>query len=265
MNWNTDVIKKAYAFLNLERRMVGVKLIYDQAEYESFPCIEPKIPLYYCQAVHAAAAGNSVKLTKETSGCPGSSRALGFVSPADGYYIGESGERLGLYEDRNVSCRVANNLAICTRPLFGVAIRPLEEFDTAPDVVLAFVNTREAMRIVQGYTCVYGLSDSFCMSGNQAICVECTTYPYLRQRINLSMFCGGTRHQAQWKDGEVAIGIPAAMFSGVVQGLEHTVNAIERNKRKAEIQQTLDKEGLLDFEIQFGHTYFLKNDVSPRG
>ncbi|MEA4920158.1 MAG: DUF169 domain-containing protein [Clostridiaceae bacterium] len=264
MNWDTDVVKKAYACLQLERRMVGVKLIYNQAEYESLPCIEPKTPLYYCQAVHAAASGHSIKLTKETSGCPGSSRALGFTLPAENYYTGAAGENLGLYADREVARQVASDLAICTRPLLGIAIRPLEEFDTAPDVVLVFVNTREAMRILQGYTCVYGLSDSFCMSGNQAVCVECTTYPFLRQRINLSMFCAGTRHKAQWNDGEAAFGIPAAMFSGVVQGLEYTVNAIERNKRKAEIEQTLDSAGLLDFEIEFGHTYFLKNDVSPR-
>ena len=91
---------------------------------------------------------------------------------------------LGLYENQQVAKSVALKFAILNRPLYGIVIMPLECFEEEPDVVLFITNTREAMRIVQGYTCTYGLQNNFCMSGNQAVCVECTNYPYINQCIN---------------------------------------------------------------------------------
>lgn len=259
-----NITKKAYALLELDRRIVGVQFIYEKGEFDRIDAIEPVRPMYYCQAVAAASRGNRVKLTKETSGCSGSSRALGFVPPAPGYYTGESGLSLGLYENQQVAKSVALQFAVMGRPLYGIAVMPLECFEEEPDVVLFITNTREAMRIVQGYTCTYGLQQNFCMSGNQAVCVECTTYPYRNQCINLSVFCAGTRYRAGWKESEVAIGVAYSKFAGLVRGIQNTVNAIERNRRKAEIERDLRREGLFDLEIQYGRTYFLKNDLSSK-
>lgn len=264
MRPDKSVVQKAYAFLALERRIVGVKLLYQEDEYRAIAGVGPKTPIAYCQAIRAATAGNSVKLVRENSGCAGSSRALGFVPPAAAYYTGEAGMRLGLYANQNVARSVASTLSICHRSLYGVAVKPLEDFEVEPDVVMLITNTREAMRVLQGYTHVYGMQRNFCMTGNQAICVECTSYPYLQQSINLSMLCSGTRHKAAWQDGELAIGIPYAQFAGVVQGLQGTVNAIERNQRKAEIEVALRAEDLLDMEVEYGKTYFLANDTSSK-
>lgn len=257
-------VKKAYAFLALDRQIVGVKLIYDPSEYDRIAATEPKAPISYCQAVRAATAGNPVKFTKELSGCAGSSRALGFVPPAETYYTGESSYKLGLYADLETAGYVANNVRICTLPLYGVAVKPLEQFEVAPDVVIIVANTREAMRVMQGYTGVYGLQQEFNITGNQAICMECTTYPLIKRCINLSMLCSGTRHKAGWKDSEVAIGLPYCLFGGVVQGLQVTVNAIERNHRKAEIEKALHKNNIYSVNIEYGRTYFLANDTSPK-
>lgn len=264
MNKHDETVKKAYALLNLKRRIVGVQFIYEKEKYDSVRAIEPIRPMYYCQAVCAACAGNAIKLTRDSSGCRGSSRALGFVSPASEYYTGEAGLSLGLYENCEVACSVARKLAIMHRPLYGISVMPVEMFESAPDVVLMVADTREAMRIVQGYTCTYGLHDRFCMSGNQAICVECTTYPYINQCLNLSVLCAGTRFRTDWKNDEVAVGIPYSKFEGLVKGIENTVNAIERNHRKAEIEAALREEGLFHMNLEYGHTYFLKNDMSPK-
>lgn len=258
------VMKKAYALLQLERRIAGIKFVYDKETFDRFDAIEPQKPMYYCQAVHAASAGHGIKLTKETSGCAGSTRALGFAAPQPEYYEGISGMRLGLYSDQTVAKSVALRLDIMNRPLYGIVAMPLEEFTEEPDTVMLFANTREAMRIMQGYTAVYGLHDRICMSGNQAVCVECTTYPYLNQCLNLSMLCAGTRFRADWKDTEVAVGLPFGKLEGLVKGLQDTVNAIERNPRKQQIENTLREDGLFDMEIRYGRTYFLAEDRSPR-
>lgn len=264
MRPDKSIAQKAYAFLALDRHIVGVKFLYQEDEYQAINGVEPKAPIAYCQAVKAATAGNSVKLVSTTSGCAGSSRALGFVQPTEAYYTGEHGMKLGLYANQGVARSVANQQSICTRPLYGLAIKPLEDFEVEPDVVLLVTNTREAMRVLQGYTYMYGMHKTFCLTGNQAVCVECTTYPYLQQSINLSMLCSGTRHNVGWRDSELAIGMPYKQFIGTVQGLQGTVNAIERNARKAEIEKTLRADDLLDMEVAYGKTYFLANDTSPR-
>lgn len=261
---HTAIVKKAYALLQLERRMVGIRFVYDKETFDSFDAREPQKPMYYCQAVHAASAGHGIKLTKATSGCAGSTRALGFTAPQPEYYEGSSGMRLGLYSSQSVAKSVALRLDIMNQPLYGIVVMPLEEFLSPPDTVMLFTNTREAMRVMQGYTAVYGLHDRICMSGNQAVCVECTTYPYLNQCLNLSMLCAGTRFRADWKDTEVAIGLPYGKLEGLVEGLQGTVNAIERNARKQQIENKLRTDGLFDMEIEYGHTYFLTEDHSPR-
>jgi len=257
-------IKKIYAFLDLERQIVGVKLIYDKSEYDSILINEPKSPISYCQAVRAATAGNGLKFTKELSGCAGSSRALGFVPPNEDYYTGESSYKMGLYTDIDIAKQVANQVCICSRPLYGIVVRPLERFESEPDVVLMIANTREAMRVMQAYTCVYGVQQEFNITGNQAICMECTAYPLIKNCINISMLCSGTRYKAQWKDGEVAIGFPYALLKGIVSGLQTTVNPIEQNHRKAEIEQSLQKDNISDVKVEYGRTYFLANDRTSK-
>lgn len=261
---NIAAVKKAYALLQLERKLVGIKFIYDKETYDSFDVYEPLKPMYYCQAVHAASAGHSIKLTKHLSGCPGSTRALGFTTAQAEYYNGTSGMNLGLYCTKETAKSVALQLNIMNQPLYGIIIMPLEKYSEAPDTVMIFANTREAMRIMQGYTAVYGLHDKICMSGNQAICVECTTYPYINQCLNISMLCAGTRFHANWKEYETAIGLPYNKFVGLIQGIQYTVNAIERNQRKYEIETQLKKAELFDMNLQYNHTYFLANDTSHR-
>ena len=60
------------------------------------------------------------------------------------------------------------------------------------------------------------------------------------------------------------MGVAYSRFDGLVHGIEGTVNAIERNRRKAQIERDLSRDGLLDIDIRYGQTYFLKNDQSPK-
>ncbi len=264
MENRSDAVKKAYALLQLKRRIIGIKLVYDKKTFDSFDALEPQKPMYYCQAVHGAGAGNRLKLTKATSGCGGSSRALGFAPANADYYCGESGMGLGLYQNIETARSVALRLDMLRHEPYGVVIMPLECFETAPDVVMLFSNTREAMRVLQGYTAVYGYHDHYYMCGNQAVCVEATTYPYINDCLNLSMLCAGTRFRAGWKDDEAAMGLPYSKFEGLVEGLLLTVDAIEQNRRKYQIETALKREGLSDRDFRYGSTYFLKEDTSPK-
>ena len=56
MENRSDAVKKAYALLQLKRRIIGIKLVYDKKTFDSFDALEPQKPMYYCQAVHGAGA-----------------------------------------------------------------------------------------------------------------------------------------------------------------------------------------------------------------
>ena len=76
-------------------------------------------------------------------------------------------------------------------------------YDEEPDVVLVVTNSYNGMRIVQGYTHVFGYNTSFKIAGNQAICSECTAFPFESNDINVSLLCSGTRYKAKWGDEEI--------------------------------------------------------------
>ncbi len=132
---------------------------------------------------------------------------------------------------------------------------PLRGFEE-PDVVLFITNTREAMRIVQGYTCTYGLQNNFCMSGNQAVCGVHPITLYINQCINLSVFCAGTSRTGQiGRRVRSPLGLAYSKFAGLGE-YKNTVNAIERNRRKAEIERDLRRDSLYDLDIQYGAPTF---------
>lgn len=254
-----DTITRKYeALIESGRKLVGVKIVKSREEFEEYDAIRVAAPITYCVAVKSATLGHSIKFTADTSGCGGSTRALGLEPPTEDFFNGKSGCSLGLYSDEKISADVAVRMKLCTPDAYGVVVKPLDLFEKEPDVVLAVVNTRNAMRIIQGYSYFYGMQENFCMSGNQAVCVEATAIPYLTGDINVSVFCSGTRFLAGWKDHEVVVGIPYARLGTVVEGIRMTVNAVEPDERKSVIASKLEDLGYSRDEIIFGDTYYLR-------
>lgn len=257
-------VKKAEALLTLERKIVGVKLVYSKEEFDSFDAVEAVAPIPYCVAVKSASLGHAIKFTEKTSGCRGSSRALGLTAPAKSFYDGSDGCRLGLYKNEKISSGVAEKMMLCRPKAYGVIVKPLETFESSPDVVLIITDTRNCMRMIQGYTYMYGMQDKFCMTGNQAVCVEGTAVPFCTGAMNVSMFCSGTRFLAKWKDYELVAGIPFEKFSYTVEGVRLTVNAVEPDDRKEIIADGLEDLGYPRDEILFGDTYYLRLEREKR-
>lgn len=251
-----EIAERLHVLLDLERNAVGVKLVYSEEEYSQYEGRELIRPLSYCVAVKSASCGHSIKMTRKMGGCFGGNRALGLSVCNPEFRDGTGGYSLGLYESPEAAAKVAASVFICPPDTYGIIVKPLLEFEREPDVVLLITNTREAMRILQGYTYTYGLSKGIAMSGNQAVCVEATVTPLFTKELNVSMFCSGTRYKACWKDSEVITGIPAEKAEGVVRGLTGTINAIEMDERKREIEEGLLALGDSDIEIDYGKTYF---------
>ncbi|WP_458862748.1 DUF169 domain-containing protein [Acidaminobacterium chupaoyuni] len=250
-----DSVEKLYCALELKRRAVAVKLLRTEEEYESADAIALQKPINYCQMVAAATNGNRIKAKSESFKCRSGARVLGIdpSDPKNGH--GENWARLKLYENAELSRNIREELVYLKEPAFGVLLSPIEQATETPDVVLIAANPYNAMRITQGYAYHYGMPKSVNMIGNQAVCLECTARPHALQDMNISLLCIGTRHRAGWADDEMAVGIPAAQFAKVVDGLMNTLNQMENDHNKAVIEKKLKAKNIV-FPIRYGYNYY---------
>ncbi len=253
-----QTVIKANCALELGRRIVGVKFLFSEEEFLQAAAKLITAPMHYCAMVKAATAGHSVKAAAGNFGCQGGARALGIMEPEEAFVSGRHYHRLGLYQDLGIAKNARNNMTLCQHKAYGVMVKPLQEFTEQPEVVLIIANSYNAMRIVQGYTYAYGIHTSFKLSGNQAVCSECTAYPFESNNINISMLCGGTRNRAGWNDSDLGIGMPFNRFSAVIDGVYKTVNAMEPNRNKAKIEAKLKQNKLDDLVIEYNKNYFTR-------
>ena len=250
-----DSVRWLDALLELERRPVGIRFFHTKVEYEAFEAPENQQIMPYCIVVRRAGEGKCQKIHKGHSGCMGSAMALGLTPPTPEAISGKRREKYGAYEDMGVCRKVSRNMVYCQQDTYGLAVMPLEAFPVPPDVVLLVTTPFNGMRIAQGYAYRHGHVSEVKFAGMQAICQECTSLPYEEDRINFSMLCSGTRMLANWKEEELAVGMPYRIYLDVVEGLKATVNPLERDGKKAVIEGKLTREGLEGVAIRRGWNY----------
>lgn len=246
-----------YAMLEMERSLVGVKLIREQEEYDRIEIEELKTPINYCQMAASASRGNRVKAAKEHIKCSSGIRVLGFDPTDNKNSSGENWIKLGMYKEPEVSQKVRGRIDNIPDGTYGILLQPLENYLEMPDIILIVTSPYNIMRLTQGYGYYYGEAKQISMVGNQAICLECTAAPYVNDDINLSSLCIGTRHQAGWKDTEMAMGIPGSKFADVVDGVMATCNIMESDEKKKKIEEKLHQAGIDYEKIRYRYNYYM--------
>lgn len=244
--------------LELERKPVGVKFLLSESDFESSELVVPSRGTPYCTAIRNAGNGRKCKMDAAHCSCIAASRALGMADITEEVSSGSRHVKLGVYENLCISRSVAKDMVYCNHKCVGVEIMPLEDFtDRDPDMVIIVTNPFNSMRIVQGYAYHFGQLKNIKMSGMCAICQDCTSYPFEKNTINLSMLCSGTRCVSQWGKDEMGIGIPYHYLDKIVSGILNTVNPMENNKDKKIISNKLDTNGLKDkLEIVYNQNYY---------
>lgn len=250
-------VTKINCALELNRKVVGMKFLFNEDEFEEADAKEVTGKISYCVMVKSAMAGHEIKVNGKNFGCLGAARALGIIETEERFRSGQHYLKLGLYNDLTIAKAVRNKMTFCDHKAYGVMVKPLEEFNTEPDVVLIVTDSYNTMRIVQGYTHFLGINIAYKLCGNQAICSECTAYPFETNDMNISMLCGGTRYKASWTDGEIGIGIPFNKFSTIVDGIYNTINVMEPNDKKKKIELKIKENGLTNIEIEYDTSYYL--------
>lgn len=259
--------------LDLQRLPVGIKFLKTEAEYKAAEAAEPEFGLPYCVAVEKA--GESVlkkasgqhkskirerkayKLDADHNRCAAASYAFGML-PADEYRTsGKLHADLKVYRDVEVSRSVAMDMVYCGEKNFGVLIKPLGSFtDEGPDMTVLILTPKQAMRLIQGYAYNYGQLKNIKMAGMCAVCQECTSYPFVKDQLNISMLCSGTRCIGRWNENELGAGIPARFIEGVIDGIGKTVNPMENRENKEKLIRRLETSGLETPEIDMSYNYY---------
>ena len=250
------LVVKVNCALQLERRIVGIKFLFNKDAFDAADAGRIRKKINYCVLVKSAMTGRALKATGDDLACLAGARALGLSSIDDYHKSGQNGKRLGLYHDMSTAKKVRDGMSYCDHKAYGVAVQPLDTCNEEPDVVMMVTSPYNVMRIIQAYSYHYGIQTNYKMTGNQALCSESTAYPYLSNDINVSVLCIGTRHQAGWKDNELAVAFPFNLFGNIADGIMKTVNIMDDNQKKASIEQKLLKNGINDFAIEYDRNYY---------
>lgn len=228
--------------LDLKREIVGINFLASEKEYDQFsaPMCQKLLP--YCVTVRNASEGKGTKMTLANFACPASAVALGLMPGDNCSKSGKKHTKMKVYKDLCVSRSVARDMVYCQQEIYGVGVLPSKDWQIEPDMVIIVTNPANAMRILQGNAYHSGQLKEIKMAGMQAICQECTSYPFEKNQINFSMMCSGTRYVARWKEDEMGIGIPYNQLEKVADGILQTLNPMENAQNKKKIIKQLTSE-----------------------
>lgn len=231
-------IQRLTKALGLRRKIVGIKLIAYEKEFEQNVAEQWKGKLSFCAMVNKGSEGIMLKANKDNFGCTGGGRALGIMKTTEAAKSGRYYKASGLYASYSIARNVTEHMQYLPYKNYGVQVGPLCEMEDA-DSVIIIANARQVMRIMQGYAYQYGAPEHLNAFGNQAMCADLVAKPLMNNDINISFMCRGARFFAKCDDGEMGIGIPIHMLDSLTKGIVKTMNVVETNEMKEEIKSRL--------------------------
>lgn len=187
MKKNEELSRKFRKFFQLPTSPVAIKI--SDKEIDG---TRPKAPSLFCDFVRRAAHGGELNLISENDLSNFTARViLGFTEPK--------------YVDLYPRVKPAKTKS--------VLVAPLEKIELEPDIVVVVTNPARMMQVVQVLhrTTQKRLEASMTCEAS-AIAGEATALPYMEQRPNLTLLCGGARGIAGYEDDELAMGIPFDQF-----------------------------------------------------
>lgn len=139
----------------------------------------------------------------------------------------------------------------------SVVVAPLEEIEVEPNVVVVITDPNHAMQIIQVLTRATKKSLEATMTCQaSAIAGEAVALPFMEQRPNLTLLCGGARGIAGYSADELALGLPLEDFIKLADLLvEPTLSKALCGCLMDELPKHL-KEAFSDFGFEKGTDHF---------
>ena len=240
--------------LNLEHHIVGVNFLAYKEEYEKYDAQIPNLRRSICGYTSMAMNGEKIKFDDSRVSCNGGALAVGLREEHERTKSGRIYEHCGLYSSHAVARNVNESMTHIPHRSYALAMAPLEEIEDA-DIVVIVCTAKQAMRIIQGYTYIYGCAKNLSTVGNQAMCSDMIAKPFMNNDINITLMCCGARINTKCSDGEMGVSMPIQIFMQVARGIIATLNVTEPPQFKKELLTRLNTPDELGYELDPGLHY----------
>lgn len=240
------MVNKSYAgimtdILNLSRSPVAVVFLPSGSNIPDG--YREDLSLTYCQSVMMAQKGEKLAVTADNISCANGAAALGLRPLPDKIARGEMIYSLGVLADPVYGANLSNQTPRVPQEQYSaILLAPLDSADFEPDVVIVQGSPYDIMWLVMADNYRKGNRASFSTAVSQGICVDVTAIPWLRQEINISLGCYGSRNATDEQAEEMFIGIPFAQLPAIIEALPKlNEKVMERTKKKTAYQRLADK------------------------
>ncbi|MGQ9788580.1 MAG: DUF169 domain-containing protein [Candidatus Hadarchaeaceae archaeon] len=99
-----------------------------------------------------------------------------------------------------------------------VLIAPLEKSYVEPNIVVIITNPAQAMLMIQNLSRILNkIFEASMGCRGSAIAGEAVAIPFMEQRPNLTLLCGGAREIAGYSADELALGLPYVNFLKLIK------------------------------------------------
>lgn len=164
--------------------------------------------------------GWTVGLTVEDMKCVPNLIAYGFAELEDPKAFLEAFRAMNYYETDEITEKALSTMPTLEPGKYvGIAVSPLAWTKIEPDLVIAYCNSAQAMRLIQATVYKTGERITTPLSGLGASCLEGVLRTFLTKKPGLVIPGGGDRVFGTTQDDEVIFTMPKEMIGDVVGSL----------------------------------------------
>jgi uncharacterized protein (DUF169 family) len=174
----------------------------------------------HCEMVQKARRGSRFYATVEQHACKGGAGMLGLIDIPENIKSGEFYYKLGRFSSVEHAADVMEAIPNVDFKTYATAYAPLSDAPFKPEVVVLVVNPRQAMMIAQANVYELHSRNTADFSGIQSLCGDAVAAPLVRDRINFTLGCSGSRKYAKVTEDELIVGIPMAMLPNLTDALK---------------------------------------------
>ncbi len=194
----------------------------------------PDKNIRHCQSIMRARRGEKLILTSEKHACHVGASALGIVPIPDKVKAGEFHYNLGMFDSVEAAKKmIEERPQLETGSVIATAVSPLSKTEIPPDVVVV-TGTPEQMYWLLPVAAKFNEGGKMVveLEAFQASCAYSTVFPYLNDKLSMSIGCYGCRKSTDLEPTEMLVGIPATKLDEVVQVLQRVKPVREKGKIK---------------------------------
>lgn len=183
--------------------------------------------LAVCQQIACSRMyGWSTWCDRSTAHCVLGAACAGIIAPPERVLDGSV--NTGVYQqNREAAAAMQQQMPRLKPEVAGLLTAPLSRLvdGVEPDLVVVYLNTAQAMRLVQAF--LYHKGGEFVMksSGDAGVCSRAVAQVYLTGEPAVEIPCLGDRRFAMAQDHELCVGIPVSWLERTTEGLSATHKA----------------------------------------